>query len=124
MIRARRLKKLQKIWGGLNLIKRDTEDFVIKLNQNVEGWLYDDCVFVTAAIQHTMAKIGVSGPNFEIGVFKGKYLSAMHHCARTYNNPQTKSFGWDIFTYCEEQEHRESFKRMFGTDGHFEIPRC
>lgn len=97
------------------MISRNTLEFVSSKLNKIEGWLYDDCVFVTAGIMKTMKKLGVSGPNFEIGVWKGKYLAAMHHCAREYNDPQTKSYGIDFFQWCDKNDHIRAFEEAFGT---------
>lgn len=94
-------------------IKQETRDFVAKL-QPVDGWLYDDNIWVTAAVFGMMAKAGVRGPNFEIGVYKGKYLSAIHHCACTYHEP-TLTVGLDAYLFdTNEQDAADTWTRMFG----------
>lgn len=88
----------------------------------VDGWLYDDNIFITAAIMHVMAKHGVTGPSFEIGVYKGKYLAAMHHCAQTYSGQERpKSYGMDVFWFSKEHEAHDSLKSLFGSDEDFKI---
>jgi hypothetical protein len=101
-------------------IKKSTRDFVPKL-ADVEGWMCDDCVFITAAIMQTMAKHGIKGPNFEIGVYKGKYPSAMHHCATEYIDPGIKSFGMDVFWFSKEHEPQDTFTKLFGRANDFKM---
>jgi hypothetical protein len=99
------------------MIEQSTQDFISRL-QAVDGWLYDDNVYLTAAIMAAMAAAGVRGPNFEIGVYKAKYLAAIHHCAAVYAEP-TLTCGVDTFAFgTTEQDCRDTWCRMFGsTDG-------
>lgn len=104
------------------LIERQTKDFVSRDLAGIQGWLHDDNVFVTAAIMHTMAKHGIAGPNFEIGVYHGKYLSAMHHCAKVYGGQQSpKSYGMDVFWFSKEDEAQDTFKKLFGSTDEIKI---
>lgn len=101
----------------MTAILEKTKAFVVSPDfASVEGWLWDDAIFVTAAIMATMKKHGITGPNFEIGVYKGRYLAAMHHCAEHYYGEKQKSYGFDFFRYSKEHEHKDAFRKLFGTD--------
>jgi len=95
-----------------------TKAFVHDLSA-IEGWLYDDNVYVTAAIMDAIGNAGVRGPNFEIGVYCGKYLAAMHHCASLYHEtPLTVGLDAYLFHGKSEQDARNTWVRLFGsTDG-------
>lgn len=97
------------------VLSEKTSTFLTEL-QAVDGWLIDDAVHITAAIMATMRKHAIVGPNFEIGVYKGRYLAALHHCAEEYYGVAQKSFGFDFFGYSDEQDPPNSFKRLFGSD--------
>lgn len=71
--------------------------------------------WVTAAVFDLMAKAGVRGPNFEIGVYAGKYLSVIHHCSGTYHEP-TLTVGLDAYLFGKsEQDAADTWTRMFGS---------
>lgn len=102
------------------IIKQITKDFVAKTH-SIGGWMWDDFAYISAAVLHAMAQHGVTGPNFEIGVYMGKYLATLHHDVAEYVGSVPKSYGMDVFWFCPEDGHRSAFKTLFGTTDNMKV---
>jgi len=83
--------------------------------QGIEGWIYDDCIWVSAAILSAMADNNISGPVFELGVYKGRYLSALHKCSRHYRQSQMTTVGLDTFAFSSPDDPTSAFASLFGS---------
>lgn len=60
----------------------------------IEGWCYDEAAAITLHLQRFQLQHGWRAPNYEIGVFKGKYLSVLHRAGTLAGQRTT---GIDIF---------------------------
>jgi hypothetical protein len=60
----------------------------------LEGWCEIEAAAITLYLQRAQLAQGWTAPSYEIGVFKGKYLSVLHHIASEVGQQTT---GIDIF---------------------------
>ena len=76
------------------MLTPNDHEFLAGPFNRLEGWCYPDAAAIALYLQRYQLAQGWSAPNYEIGVFKGKYLSALHRAA-TLSGQRTT--GIDIF---------------------------
>ncbi len=86
-------------------------DFLTGPFQNIEGWCIDDAAWLTAYLLRYQQSKGRLGPSFEIGVYWGKYLSVLQHCARDRG---MEVLGFDTYEWVKQQAVEEKLASVFG----------
>jgi len=88
--------------------------------QAIEGWCIDEAAWLTTyllRLQQTETRLA---PAFEIGVFKGKYLSVIHNAARRAGTPVV---GFDTFEWVSVSVVEDALRTAFGSlDGITLVP--
>ncbi len=85
--------------------------FVQEKLPKVEGWLHDGAALLTLFLLRTQDQAGIHGSAFEIGVFRGKYLSTLYQGTRATGDAVV---GVDVFTWSTIEENQAAFKKVFG----------
>jgi len=78
----------------LGMLTEDDHAFLSGPFDRIEGWCHAESAAATLHLQRWQAQMGWSGPNYEIGVYKGKYLSVLHRAATLAGH---RTLGIDIF---------------------------
>lgn len=92
-------------------ISADDRAFLIGPFQRVEGWCVDEAAYLTTHLLREQQALGLFAPSFEIGVYKGKYLSVLHNCARQSG---TEVVGFDIFEWASISMVEEHLRQTIG----------
>ena len=77
----------------------------------IEGWLLDGAALMTLALLRVQDQAGISGFAFEIGVFRGKYLSVLYQGTFDSGVPVV---GVDTFEWSTREETLANFTGAFG----------
>lgn len=93
-------------------VTRADIDFIQTGFQKIGGWCIDEAAYLTCCLLSSQSDAGRSGGAFEIGVYQGKYLSVLYHCARAFNWP---TVGLDTFQWSSSDAVIASFKDVFGS---------
>jgi len=93
-----------------HLLTAQDRSFVGDELPSVNGWLLDEAAYLTIFLGRLMAEEGETGGVFEIGVFEGKYLSALHYATRDIGS---RVVGLDVFLWSSAQTVDDHLKRLF-----------
>lgn len=80
--------------------------------QAIEGWCIDEAAWLTTHLLRYQQQHGLSAPVIEIGVYKGKYLSVLAHCAQS---EQLDVFGFDTYEWVEREVVEKTLQGAFST---------
>jgi hypothetical protein len=86
------------------------EQFFDDVVRKIPGWLHDFTAFRTMDILKFQEKEKISGPLFEVGVFRGKYFSIL---LRSAIESGTTAFGLDTFQYAKQEDVKSSLRQFF-----------
>jgi len=92
------------------LMQRDLS-FVQDRLGRIEGWLLDGAALMTLALLRAQEQAGISGFAFEIGVFRGKYLSVLYQGTLDAGD---RVVGVDTFEWSTQEETLANFTAAFG----------
>lgn len=76
--------------------------------QQIGGWCHDEAAWMTAHLMRLQQAAGHAAPAFEIGVYKGKYLSVLRHCAAG------EVYGLDTFEWVPRELVEETLRSALG----------
>lgn len=93
----------------MTLLPEDIE-FVDRKFPDFEGWCCPEAALLTLWLMRYQTKFGYDSAAFEIGVYKGKYLSVLYHRALQTGQPVV---GVDTFDHSSPDEVSATFARMF-----------
>ena len=63
-------------------ISADDIAFLAGPFQRIEGWCHDESAYLATHLLRAQQAAGRTAPSFEIGVYKGKFLSVLHNASR------------------------------------------
>lgn len=87
------------------------QEFIENHISEINGWLQPNAVYVTEVILNSQRDLGVNGINLEIGVWQGKYISAITAMA-----PERPSYGMDVFLHNQQASVEERVKSISGSN--------
>ncbi len=96
---------------GAAVIRSEDRVFVQERLPGIEGWLSDGAALFTLFLFNLQDRENVRGSAFEIGVFKGKYLSALYQGTHPMGDPVA---GVDVFRWSTIEETVVAFDKAFG----------
>jgi hypothetical protein len=100
------------VYPGLMPISRSDINFLNGPFKTIEGWCIDEAAWLTThLIRFQQAKAWVA-PAYEIGVYKGKYLSVLANCLRA---PASFTVGFDIYEWVSVDEVTSVLTNAFGS---------
>lgn len=86
----------------------------------IEGWCIDEAAWLTTHLMRFQQAENLLAPAFEIGVYKGKYLSVIQNCAR---GAGLDVIGFDTYEWVSAAVVEEGLRAAFGSmDGITLIP--
>ena len=100
------------------MIEPEHIDFVNTRFRQVEGWCLDESAYMTLHLMSVQRTLGLNSSIFEIGVYKGKYLSVLFEGSR---RTQQTVLGIDTFQWSKREEVLFEFQRLFGTDARLKL---
>jgi hypothetical protein len=104
--------------GGVMRLGDDDFAFVQSHLSSIEGWLLDGAALFTLYLLHYQNKTCLQGPIFEIGVFRGKYLSVLYWGTQ---GTQTPVVGVDVFTWTSISETETYLRTAFTEIGRLKL---
>ena len=78
----------------------------------IEGWCIDEAAWLTTHLLRVQEASGRVAPAYEIGVYKGKYLSVLANCLRA---PAAFTVGFDIYEWVSVSEVTSVLTNAFGS---------
>jgi len=104
------------------MLVTDADTYFVRTGfQTVKGWCLDDAALLTCCLLSQQARVGQRGGMFEIGVYEGKYLSVLYHCARTRSLPV---LGVDTFEWSSRESVLSTFASVFGSTSSLQLIRA
>ena len=101
-------------------IAPDDVEFLTGPFRLIEGWCIDEAAWLTTHLMRLQQAENHFAPAFEIGVFKGKYLSVLHNCSLKAG---MDVIGFDTYEWVSAASVEESLRTAFGSmDGLALIP--
>jgi hypothetical protein len=80
--------------------------------QSIEGWCIDEAAWLTTYLIRLQQAENHLAPSFEIGVYKGKYLSVIQNCARQAG---MDVIGFDTYEWVPSSAVEDSLRTAFGS---------
>lgn len=118
----------ESVWRGYSArlyaqqmpIAPDDVQFLTGPFKSIEGWCIDEAAWLTTHLLRNQQGENHRSLMFEIGVYKGKYLSVLHNCGRTFGQ---EVIGFDTYEWVPVAAVEESLRSAFDTlDGISLIP--
>lgn len=94
------------------------EAFHLNFSDRLDGWLDGFTARRTSDLLDFQVRTGTRGPLYEVGVYKGKYLSVLLRSALLSGD---RLFGIDVFNATTRGEFEAYFKTMMDLEFHVEI---
>lgn len=93
-------------------IARNDIEFLNSTFKTIDGWCIDEAAWLTTHLMRTQQASGRIAPAYEIGVYKGKYLSVLANCLRP---PDAFTVGFDLYEWVPVDEVRSILTSAFGS---------
>jgi hypothetical protein len=109
--------------GGDNAdmtLRPEDIEFVDRGLPQFDGWCHPEAALLTLWLMQYQAKLRYESAAFEIGVYKGKYLSVLYH--RAHQTGQ-RVVGVDTFGWSSPDEVISLFARVFGSSENVSLVR-
>src|SRR5262245_57561573 len=100
------------------MLTQEDLDFLAGPFERIEGWCHVEAAAITFHMQRYQLSRGWAAPNYEIGVYAGKYLSVLHHAAAAAGQRTT---GIDIFQKYPRAAVQEGLNRELGAQSNLTL---